>query len=334
MTASKENPAYTAYVVVGNTKYDISSATASIDISDGEKQVAKQVTIDLMNVKSGDQWLSTLIKPRSRLFLYANDGEKNEEVFRGFVWSIGSRWGTEDRDLRMRCYDNLIYFQESEESAYFSAGKSTKDVLESICSKWGVTLEYSYESITHSKLALRGTLTDIIMEDLLEPVRERTGTKYVLVSEKDVIKVRSYGQNTTVYKIEGSQNAISGSVTQDMDGMVTQVVILGKADDDDRVPVEATVSGDTGTYGTLQKLMSRDENTTLAAAKEEAQTIINEKGKPGEVYEIEAPDIPWIRKGDKVSLNVGTISGKFIAIAIDRTIENQQKKMTMTLEKA
>ena len=334
MKASKENPLYTAYVVVGNMKYNISSAVLSIDIGDGEKQVAKQVSIDLMNIQSGDQWLSSIIKPRSRVFLYANDGEKNEEVFRGFVWGIGTRWGLSDQDLRIKCYDSLIYFQESEESAYFSAGKSTKDILASLCSKWGVSLSYEYESITHSKLALRGPLTDIIMDDLLDPVKDRTGKKYVLVSEKDVIKVRALGQNTTIYKIVEGQNAVSSSVELNMDGMVTKVVILGKADENDREPVEATVSGDTSTYGTLQKLLSRNESTTLAAAKEEAQTIIKESGKPTESYEIEAPDIPWIRKGDKVYVKAGTLNGYYIAIGIERTIDNKKKKMNLTLEKA
>lgn len=334
MTASKDNPIYTVYVVAGSTKYNITSAVTSIDISDEEKQVAKAADISLMNVKTGSKWLSDLIGPRDRVYIHANDGSKNEEVFRGFVWTYGAGWGMTDRDLKMKCYDQLIYFQESEVSAYFSPGKSTKAVIQKLCGDWGVSLNYKYESITHSKLALRGYLTDVILEDLLELVKDRTGKKYVMLSEKDVVQIKQIGQNSTVYQIVEGKNAIKVSYESTMDGMITKVIILGKADEDDREPVEATVSGNTSKYGTLQKLIDRDENTTLADAKKEAQTILDENGKPFETFSLEAPDIPWIRKGDKIYIQAGTIKGNYIALSIDRSISNSGAKMKLDLEKA
>ena len=265
--------------------------------------------------------------------MYANDGSKKEEVFRGYVWNPTYRSGLTERTLKLKCYDNLIYFQESEHYAYFSKGKKTKDVCESICKDWGVKLKYTYESITHSKLPLRGNLSDIFTADLLDLVKDRKGTKYVILSEKDVMQIKPVGSNSTIYRFVAGENAIQTYSSCTMDGMVTKVVILGKADDNERQRVEATVKGKTDEYGTLQKVITRDENTSLSEAKKDAKSIIDEKGKPKWEYELHATDVPWIRKGDKVYVDAGKMSGYYIVTGIKRTIDIKRRDMILDLEK-
>ena len=116
-----------------------------------------------------------------------------------------------------------------------------------------------------------------------------------------------------------------------MNGVTTQVKIIGKASDDDKTPVEATISGDTETYGTLQKIISRSEDTTLEASKWEARNIIAEEGKPKWEHDVKAVDIPWIRKGDKVDISTDTMSGRFIVESINREISNRGKTMSLTV---
>ena len=115
--------------------------------------------------------------------------------------------------------------------------------MNSICRRWGISLSYSYSSITHGKLALRGTLSDIIVSDILEPVRKKTGKRYVIQSIQDKLYIKPIGSNTTVYEIKAGQNAISTKSEQNMEDMVTKVVILGKQNKDDKYPVKATVKG-------------------------------------------------------------------------------------------
>lgn len=332
MTATKENPIYTVYAVSGGVKYNLSSCVEDIKFSDQNKQFAKSVQLSLANIQTNGKWLSSILKNRDRIFIHANDGETSDEVWRGFLWDFGYKSSLSDRVIVIKCYDNLIYMQESEESEFFSSGKSTKDIVGSLCKKWGVTLEYTYSSITHSKLALRGTLSNIITADVLDLVKDREGKKYVILSEKDVMQVKPVGQNTKIYKIMAGQNAITTESTCTMEGMITKVVIQGKADKDDRRPVEATVSGKTDDYGTLQKVITRDENTSLADAKKEGQSIIDENGKPKWEYRIEAPDIPWIRKGDKVYVSAGSLIGHYIVTGIEREISNKKKIMSLNME--
>lgn len=335
MTPSTYNPIYTVYIVVADgTKYDITPAVVGIDTSEQKKQMAQSAKIELMNIKVDGKWLSSLINVRDRVFIHANDGKTSDEVFRGYVWTRNYSSALEDRTLLLKCYDNLIYLQESEESLYFSPDRSTWYLITHICSKWGIKLEYKYDSIVNPKLVLRGSLSDIITSDILDLTKERKGRDYVILSTKDVMQVKPTGSNTTVYTIESAKNAVKTTAECTMDEMVTKVIILGKADKDDREPIEAQIDGDTEKYGTLQKILDRNENTSLEESKQEAKNIIDEKGKPYWEYEVRCPDIPWIRKGDKVHVNAGDITNKdLIVIGVERNLTNKSKDMTLTLIK-
>lgn len=332
MAATQQTPVYSAYIVSGGTKYNVTPAIIEIDRSDSEKQIAQRVTLRLMNVQVNGSWLAGIFKPRDRVFLNANDGTKTEEVFRGYLWSRTYESSTNDREIKLVCYDNLIYMQESDDSLYFSSGKSTKDVVSSICSKWGVKLSYSYNSITHSKLPLRGNLYDIFTADILDLVKKKTGKKYVVLSERDTMHVKPQGANTTIYHFLAGKNVIKTASGWTMEGVVTKVVIVGKANDDGKEPIEATYTGDTKKYGTLQRILTGSDSTSLAEAKEEAQYAIKENGAPKWEYEVTAPDVPWIRKGDKVYVSAGDITKKYlIVISVERTFDGKNCEMILTL---
>lgn len=332
MKASHENPIYSAYIVAGSTKYDISPVVTKYDFSDQKKQMAQSLTIELVNVKVGGTRLSKLLDVRNRVYVHANDGERNEEVYRGFIWTKNSNDQLGGNELTLKCYDNLIYFQESDDSEYFSSGKSTQAIAAALCEKWGVKLNFTYSSITHSKMALRGKLSDIFISDLLEPVRKKNGEKFVIRSEKDVMNILPVGSNTRIYTIKVGGNAEGLAEERTMDGVVTKIIILGKADGDDRRPVEATVTGKTSEYGTIQRIENLGSNTSKEDATKEAQTTIDEDGEPKSEYAAKAPDIPWIRKGDKVKVEGIDWNKHFIVVDIDREIGMDSKTMTLTLE--
>lgn len=325
-------PKYTVYAISNGTKYNLTPAVAELEREDNNKEVAQRVEIALENVQVGSNWLSDILKARDRIFVYAINNGKEEEVFRGFFWKRTFQASLSEREIRYVCYDNLIYLQESEDSLYFSSGKRTKDIMRTICEKWGIAMTYSYESITHTKLPLRGKLADIFLSDILDEVKRKTDKKYVVLSDKDTMYIKPVGSNTTVYQFVSGANVISAASGWTLDGVITKVVILGKADDADRRPVEATVSGKTSEYGTLQKIINRESNTSLADAKLEATNILKENGEPTWEYKIVATDIPWIREGDKVYVSAGDVNGYKIVTDISRTASNQKCTMTMTLE--
>ncbi len=333
MAASASNPIYTVNIFHGNKKYDVTGLLIGLSMSESRNQIAKSVSLQISNVMVEGTWLSSVFKVRDRVCIFADDGTKKEEVFRGFVWDRDYRSSISDREISLKCYDHLIYLQKSESAEFFEEGKTTDDIIGTIFTEWGLEYEYSYESITHSKLALRGALSDIITTDILDIVKDRCGKKYVILCEKDTIYIKTVGTNATVYKIAAGENAVSTRSRNSMDGVVTKVVIYGKADKQDRMPVDATLSKNTAAYGTLQKIITRSENETIEDAKEEAQNILKENSTPKVTYEVQAPDIPWIRKGDKIYVNAGDISNKYLIVTdIERSISSRGKKITLELE--
>ncbi len=329
---SKLNPFYRCVVVTReNGSFDLNCITTKLDLSWRKKQLAQCAKVKCMNVKRSGKYLNSLIGVRDRLFVYANDGETNQEVFRGFIWTVNYSSALQ-KELTFTCYDNLIYFQESEDNRYFSPGYSSKAICQNICASWGIMLEYSYSSITHGKMSLKGALSNIFLTQILEKVRKQTGDRYVVRSEQDVMKILNVGTNTTVYKLKSKTNVITESSEVTMDGMITKVLVLGKADDDGQSPIEAVVTGETDVYGVLQKIQNKNETTSLDDAKKEAEQTIKDSGKPTRTFEVEAMDIPWIKLGDKVTVAAGNALGDFIVTGITHSIRDDEKTMRVTLE--
>lgn len=282
-----------------------------LELSEPDRQLAQKAVIKLANLnipgpKGG--YPRNLFKVRSRVFVYAKGAgkTKGEEVFRGFIWetrySRSAEWVME-----LTCYDNLIYLMNSEISMFFAKGKSTKFIVSSVCGKWGIRYKYSYPSITHPKLPLSGSLADVLTSDVLDKVKKKKGTEYVVRSVKDVVHIMAVGKNSTVYQIDRAGRGIQMDFTRtiSMDDMVTKVIVAGKTDKKGKTKIEATLRKNTKEYGTLQKVIHKDEDTKLKEAKAEAKELLKEHANPDVQFSVRSLDIPWIRKGDRVQICFG-----------------------------
>ena len=329
MKASSNYPIYTVKAVASDgTKYTLNNALTDLILDEPEGALAQSVSISLRNVKVGSGHLSGCITDDMRIYVNADDGQKKEEVFRGFVWNYDYQSSTE-KEIRVKAYDNLIYLQQSKDCLYFSAGKYSDAIIKSICSKWGIKLSYAYSKIKHSKLPFNNKyISDIIIE-ILEAVRKQTGKKYVIRSVKDTLQINPVGSNTEIYTFKAKKSAISTKSSFSKDSLVTKVVIYGNEDKNDRRAVAATVNGSNlSKYGTLQDVVTMTSNTTLAEAKKEANEILKEKGKPEREYSLVAPDVPWVHEGDLIKISAGDLSGSFIV----KGASHDALKKTMTLE--
>lgn len=328
MKAALHNPIYTAVAVASDgTKYTLTKAITDLMLDEADGTLAQKVSLFLRNVKVGNTLLSSIIKLKMRLFVYANDSQKKDEVFRGFIFDKTKEESTE-KILKIVAYDNLIYLQQSKDCLYFSAGKQTDAIIKTICKKWGISCSYSYVRMEHPKLPLNNmNISDMVVE-VLEAVRKQKGTKYTMRSTKDAFQVLKQGSNTTIYQFRSKKTVISTKSTETLDGMVTKVVIYGNEDDDEYRAVEATVKGETDDYGTLQDVVTMSGDGTLAEAKEEANEILEEKGKPFETHELKALDVPWVRKGDLINVNTDNLKGDYIV----KSVTHDALKKTMTME--
>ena len=195
----KEYPIYTAVAVTSDgTKYYLDNALLDLTIDEPKKELADKVSLSLRNAKTETgKYLSGCLDLETKLFVKANDGKKTEEVFRGPFWDITYQ-SDEEKELKITAYNNLIYLEKSKDCLYFTAGKYTDAVVRSVCNKWNIALNYVYDKIKHPKLPFNNkTIADIIIE-LLDEVKKKKGTKYVIRGVKDSIQIRKRGEECIV----------------------------------------------------------------------------------------------------------------------------------------
>ena len=93
-----------------------------------------------------------------------------------------------------------------------------------------------------------------------------------------------------------------------MNGQVTRVVVTSGAQSGP-VKTRAVVDGDT-TLGILQEVVD-GAGMSLRDARTQAEGIIAERGAPGETISLECVDEPSLRRGDRVRVEAGSLSGEF-----------------------
>lgn len=310
------------------TKYRITKSVTSLSWEEQEGQLAQKATFTVAAEGSvNGEKIPSILKLNRRVYVLANWGEGYKRVFQGMIWEWDYKHA-EQKTLTVTAYDPMILLQQSKDHKYFSAGMNTKAIIASICKDAGIEANYKWkQSIKHEKKVFRSnTISDMITE-LLDEVKQQKNEKYVTIYRDGKLEICGYGTNRDIYKFTGT-NTISTQDKMSMSKLVTRVKILGKANDDGRSSVDAVVNGNLD-YGVIQEIVTRDSNKNLGEAKQEANTILAERGKPEETIMATAPDLPFLRKGDEVEIKAGSLNGRFYAVSVSHNAVTRQ--MTMTL---
>lgn len=59
-----------------------------------------------------------------------------------------------EKEICITAYNQIIKSTKSKDNNYYTAGKSTQDIVTELCGKWGIALKYNYGNHTHPKLVL------------------------------------------------------------------------------------------------------------------------------------------------------------------------------------
>ena len=310
--------------------YELDNAIQTLAWEEQEGQLAQKATITISSHSTENGALiRSLLKINRIIRIHANWGAGVQKLFEGTIWEWQyNRSAKQDHSIIV--YDPMIRLQQSKDILYFSAGMSTPAILESVCGAWGVPLDYQWDKhITHTKKIFNGKAVSDIIISLLEEVRQQTGERYVAYYKDGKLTVSGYGRNKEIYRLD-SRNTFSTSDKLSINNLVTRVKILGKADDEGRSDVEATADGNLK-FGILQEIVRRDADRDLGSARADAQTILKERGKPEEAIQVNAPDLPFMRKGDLVEVSAGNLIGMFYVIGVSH--DGKQKTMTIRLRR-
>lgn len=332
MKAAIDNPLYYVSLLTkkGTVKYDLTEIVETLKVSDSEGELATTVSVSFPNIQVEKAWLNTLFTAGDVIQVQADNGNGKKTVGTFTIWDRGYD-SSNKKSFHVTAYDSkLIYLQKSEDVRFFEKGKTTEAIISAICKAWGVSLSFKYTSITHELKQWRGDkLAEMIIE-LLDEVKNKTGKKYCIYSDNNKLVIAERGQNATVYEFAAKKNAIATSSAITLENLVTKVIIHSNSDEGVRSKLEATVTGDTS-YGTLQRVIIRSDNTTLAESKKEANQMIKDDGKPVERFTLEAVDIPWIKKGDKINVAAGDMIGSFYVLSITHNCD--LKTMNIEVER-
>ena len=309
-------------------RVDLQPFIRSLSWEENEGELAVRLEAEFHNQQLPDgKWLHQLIPLGGQIFLYSDWGSGQQEIFRGtiFVWD----YQTDPLGhFTITAYDQLIYLMKSKDDRFYRAGQTAKAIIEDIAKAWGIPLgTVQGPDVALAKQVFRGdTLGDMIYS-VLDQAKKRGAGKWIVRSKQGKIDVIRPGQNSPVYRFTHDENVDSIQDRQDIEDLVTRVKIIGAEDSEGKAPVVAQLDGRTE-FGTLQELVYQRQYDTPAAAKAAAEDILKERGQPMRGRKVTAPDLPFLRKGDKVKVEAGTLIGYYIVSGVVHDATSR----TMTLE--
>lgn len=287
------------------------------------------MSFSIHNTKHNGRHLSELIKPGCIAAVIADWGDGTAEVARACIveWNTSNSGSSET--FNVLAYDELFNLQKSQDNGYISEGTGTKDALTAIFEEWKIPVgEYKGPDVRHAKTLFKNDyLSDIILK-LLDAAKMQGAEKCIVRATEGAVSVIPKGSNETIYHFVEGTNL---TLTQDKlstQTLVTRVKVVATEDEDGRHAVEAIEDGQTQ-YGIRQRIYNRSEDDSLATAIAAAQEIINEEGTPEHSTSIEAPDVPVIRKGDKIHVTTHTLSGYYYVESVQHDAANCHMSMTI-----
>ncbi|CAL83878.1 XkdQ [Clostridium botulinum] len=280
--------------IILRNKYKIDSLSEGIQLSEAIDGIAYTANINLVETEE----LKKLgIEKGHSIEIYDIDFEtkKNKQVFKGVIWDMDK--SRKSKKITLTCKERTIYIEESEDEYLFGESTATQRIIK-YCRDWGIPTASLVN--TRTKLAKAVYRSESILGMMLKDLKEtaQKGGNLYKLRMLDKLNIVQLGSNKTVWKLESIAEDINEKSS--LDGMITQVKILGKQEENKKTPVTGVYKKDTSKYGTIQKLVQDEKIKSGAEAKKRANTLFNTGEETTHVYGI---DINSIRAGDRVSLN-------------------------------
>lgn len=297
-------------------------ALRSSSMSENDGALAAQLQFDADNVLYNGKWLHSWAALASWIVGQADWGSGWQEVYRGKVF-VNTPVTDPLRHFQLTAYDPLISLDKSQDDRYYAAGKTGKQIITDILNAWNVPIGQidgpnkvlgiqKFQSMSVAQMIFKVLVGSRLLGD----------TDYVLRWSGGKANVLAVGQNSTVYQLKEDNVVTSASDQWSIENLVTRVKITGSTSANGPVTTKATVDGQTQ-YGVLQQIVAGSSYPTLGEAKTAAQNILDLQGKPQLMRQIVAVDLPFLRRGDAVDVQAGTISGKVIVSGVQHDWTNR-----------
>lgn len=290
----------------------------------GELAVRLQAEAANSRLESG--WLHQLVSLGAQVQLLADWGAGWAEIFRGtvFGWSYSTAplgW------LRITAYDPLIYLSRSKDDRFYPAGTTARTIIADVAAAWGIPLGVvEGPDVALAKQVFRQMTVAEMITSALEEARQRGGGRWVVRSSAGKIDIIRTGQNSPVYHLGAADVVQEVQDERSIEDLVTRVLIIGTENAGGRRPVVARNDGRTE-FGVLQEILAEEQFDSPAAAKAAAKQVIADRGQPRVRRRIVAPDLPFLRRGDRVHIAAGTLNGYYLVAGVQHDADARQMSL-------
>jgi hypothetical protein len=290
--------------------HNVTPLLQSTSFGETDSELACRMTVMFKNQKYNETYMTSLASPGTVLLIHADWGAGNHEVFRGDI-NIWHYRSSSKKDLDLNIFDDLYKLQESEEVHYYTAGTSSKTIILEMFERWGIPLAtYNGPDFPMPAFPIKAEKLGNVAARILELAEERGYGQFIIRMNKGKAEVVPRGSNTVVYHFSSANNTILTSDRVSIENLLTRVKVVGREDSKGWMPVEAVLDGKTE-FGIRQRIYQRPQDDSLATAQAAAKKILEMNGSPERSITIEAPDIPFLKKGDKIYITAGNLSGYF-----------------------
>lgn len=314
-------------VVVGpdGKQKDVTEYIDALGWSEAKGELSMKSTFTARNEKTEFGYLSEIIKPGSLFIIIVEAGGKTEEVARGNVESWNPVTENGAVELHCICYDDLYHFQKSQDNFIVNNGTRAYKAISKLFQTWSIPRgRYEGPGIKLKKMVFQKRYIGDIVTQILDSAHELGDEKYFMRVADGVIDILPSFDNIDIYFFN-SDNAMKIDEKQSTENLVTRVKIMDKANK----KVKANVDGLTQ-FGIRQTISTMQSGQSLQDAKRQAERIIEEKGVIERTIKLSCTDIPFLRKGDVVYVDIGTSVGYFDVIGVNHDATSYM--MTLDLE--
>lgn len=334
---------------IADVKYDLSvllpsgeqisltTLASGLSWEEQPNELAVRLSFSIRNQKWNGKWLHQQLQLGARTILKADWGQGWKEIHQGIIFD----WDyTQDGNgvLKIKSYDMLIYLLRSKDDRWYKNGTQASVIIRDIAKAWNIPLgQMDLPVVALAAQPFRSQTLASMMTSVIDQVRSRGKGQYIIRAVNGKMHVVKAGQNKPIYQFDADVVS-SASDQQDIENLVTRVKIVskqagevehegpGQGTKKTRLKIDDTVDGQTK-YGILQEIIYSQQYDTVAAVREAAQEVLKERGKPRRRRSVTAPDLPFLRRGDKVYIAAGTLLGYYIIDGIQHDADN--RSMTM-----
>lgn len=302
------------------TQFNLTDVTHGLIWSEGEKELSAKIACKL--VLNDDTQYVQIGTP---IIIYAGT-DAFVEVIRGSVHKMTLTESNSEFYIDIETGDEAYNLRHDQEDYFFTDGHTSTAILEKILE--GTPHEIRISDGTHAKKIYRQKYRSDMIADILRDLKEKTGNDYFIRAKAGVIEILPRGTNDTVYHFDIDDNIIKAKQSLDASKAVGKVKILGAEKTEGHPSVESVIEGDSS-FGSRQVIYRRKNKETLSEAEAAAKKLLKENGVQFKTT-LEAPDVPHLRKGDKIRIRSSVGEGFYFVKSIRH--DAAQQKMTLELD--